>query len=124
MVLSLSIRALSGAGISSSCSNESVSNSITSKAAPKTLPSSNASTFSVFVNDQTSNTIKLTRVTGSLVNGVVLKGSLTNPSGRVVVTSTNPEFQPYTGDIMYEDNIVSVQRTDGQAESLKFVIQF
>ena len=87
-------------------------------------PSSNASTFSGFVNDQTSNTIKLTRVTGSLVNGVVLKGSLTNPSGRVVVTSTNPEFQPYTGDIMYEDNIVSVQRTDGQAESLKFVIQF
>ena len=87
-------------------------------------PSSNASTFGGFVNDQTSNTIKLTRVTGSLVNGAVLKGSLTNPSGRVVVTSTNPEFQPYTGDIMYEDNIVSVQRTDGQAESLKFVIQF
>ena len=87
-------------------------------------PSSSASTFGGFVNDQTSNTIKLTRVTGSLVNGAVLKGSLTNPSGRVVVTSTNPEFQPYTGDIMYEDNIVSVQRTDGQAESLKFVIQF
>jgi hypothetical protein len=87
-------------------------------------PSANASTFGGFVNDQTSNVIKLTRVTGSLLNGAVLKGSVTNPAGRAVVTSTNPEFEPYTGDIMYEENVVSVQRTDGQAENLKFVIQF
>ena len=87
-------------------------------------PSANASTFGGFVNDQTSNVIKLTRVTGSLLNGAVLKGSVTNPAGRAVVLSVNPEFEPYTGDIMYEENVVSVQRTDVQAENLKFVIQF
>jgi hypothetical protein len=36
----------------------------------------------------------------------------------------NPEFQPYTGDIMHVENIVKTERTDGQAEVLKFVVRF
>ena len=57
-------------------------------------------------------------------NPFSLKGTETNPVGRTVVSIKNPEFQPGTGDILYEENIVNVQRTDGQAESLKFVIRF
>jgi hypothetical protein len=86
--------------------------------------SNTSTTFGGFVHAQTSNEVRLTGVTGSISIGSVLKGTETNPSGRTIVTFSNPEFEPYTGDILYEENIVSVQRTDGQAESLKFVIQF
>ena len=86
--------------------------------------SNTSTTFGGFVHAQTSNEVRLTGVTGAISIGGVLKGTETNPSGRTVVVSSNPEFEPYTGDILYEENIVSVQRTDGQAESLKFVIQF
>lgn len=86
--------------------------------------SSTSPTFSGYVHAYSTNEVRLTNVRGSLSVGSPLKGTETNPSGRTVVTYNNPEFEPYTGDILYEENIVSVQRTDGQAESLKFVIRF
>ena len=83
------------------------------------------STFSGYVNAYTTNVVRLTRTKGTVsLGGVSLKGTETNPVGRTVVSIKNPEFQPGTGDILYEENIVNVQRTDGQAESLKFVIRF
>ena len=87
-------------------------------------PSSTSSTFSGYVHAYTANQIRLTKVKGAISVGSPLKGTETNPSGRTVVTYNDPEFEPYTGDILYGENIVSVQRTDGQAESLKFVIRF
>jgi len=87
-------------------------------------PSSTSPTFSGYVHAYTTNEVRLTKAKGSLSVGNPLKGTETNPSGRTVVTYSNPEFEPYTGDVLYEENIVSVQRTDGQAESLKFVIRF
>jgi hypothetical protein len=87
-------------------------------------PSSTSPTFSGYVHASSANQIRLTKVRGSISVGNPLKGTETNPSGRTVVTYSNPEFEPNTGDILYEENIVSVQRTDGQAESLKFVIRF
>lgn len=88
-------------------------------------PSANTSTFSGFVHAFTSNVIRLTKVKGSpSFGGLALKGTETNPVGRTIVSVKNPEFQPGTGDILYEENIVKTQRTDGQAESLKFVIRF
>ena len=86
--------------------------------------SSTSPTFSGYVHAYTTNEVRLTKAKGSLSVGNPLKGTETNPSGRTVVTYSNPEFEPYTGDVLYEENIVSVQRTDGQAESLKFVIRF
>lgn len=86
--------------------------------------SSNNSTFSGYVNDQTSSVVKLTNIKGSLSVGSPLFGTATNPTGRIVVTKTNPEFQPYTGDVIYAQNATKTQRTDGQAENLKFVISF
>ena len=84
----------------------------------------NSSTFSGYINDQTSSVVKLTNVKGSLANGAPLFGTATNPTGRIVVTKINPELQPYTGNIIYAENIMKTQRTDGQAENIKFVISF
>jgi hypothetical protein len=81
-------------------------------------------TFSGFVHAQTANEVRLTRVRGSISIGVTLKGTFTNQTGRAVVTLNTPEFEPYTGDVLYTENIVKTQRTDGQAENLKFVIRF
>jgi len=86
--------------------------------------SAETSTFSGYIHTYGTNIVQLTKVKGSLQIGSPLKGTETNPSGRTVVTVKNPEFEPYTGDILYEENIVSVERTDGQAENIKFVIQF
>jgi len=86
--------------------------------------SSSNPTFSGYVNSYTTNEVRLTKVKGTIAIGTPLKGTTTNPSGRTVVTSTPPEFQPYTGDILFAENIVKQQRTEGQAESLKFVVRF
>ena len=34
------------------------------------------------------------------------------------------EEKKYTGDIMYGENIVPVNRTPGQAENIRFVVKF
>jgi hypothetical protein len=86
--------------------------------------SANTATFSGFINDYNENEVRLTRIIGRPQVGVPLKGLNTNPTGRTVVSVINPEFQPYTGDILFVDNITKTQRTDGQAESLKFVVKF
>ena len=80
--------------------------------------------FSGYVNDFTSNEVRLTRISGRPQIGLPLKGVSSNPTGRTVVSFTNPEFQPYTGDILFVDNITKTQRIDGQAENLKFVVKF
>ena len=81
-------------------------------------------TFSGYVNNQGLNEVNLTKVKGTIAIGSPLKGTETNPSGRTVVTLTNPEFQPYTGDILFVENVPKIQRTEGQAENLKFVVRF
>jgi hypothetical protein len=86
--------------------------------------SAGTATFSGYIHAYDTNTVRLTKVKGDISVGSPLKGTETNPSGRTVVTTKNPEFEPYTGDILYEENIVSIERTDGQAENIKFVIQF
>lgn len=85
---------------------------------------STAPTFTGYVHAFTTNEVRLTRVTGTATVGQPLKGTVTNTSGRTVVNVVNPEYQPYTGDILYNENIVKTQRTDGQAENIRFVIRF
>lgn len=87
-------------------------------------PSASAATFSGYVNNQDSNIVRLSKVVGTPTVGVPLKGISTNPTGRAVVVVDNPEFEPYTGDILYVNNITKTQRTEGQAESIKFVVRF
>ena len=81
-------------------------------------------TFSGYVDTQTSNVVKLTNVRGIISVGSVLKGSSTNPTGRTVFSINYPEFEPYSGDVLYNENVEAVFREDGQAENIKFVVKF
>jgi len=81
-------------------------------------------TFSGIVESFTGNVIKLTNVKGTVSIGSVLKSSNTNPTGRTISSITNPEFQKYTGDILYNENITPISRSPGQAENIRFVVRF
>ena len=81
-------------------------------------------TFSGYVNTQTPSTINLTNVRGTISIGTVLKGVTTNPTGRTVFSIDYPEFEPYTGDIQYAENFTKIERNDGQAENIKFIVKF
>ena len=48
----------------------------------------------------------------------------TSGVSRTVVAQANPEFEPYSGDILYVENTQKVDRQDGQAENIRFVVQF
>lgn len=76
-----------------------------------------------YVIDQTESTVKLTGVRGIMLSGQNLSGA-NSLVQRTIVTVRNPEFQPYTGDILYADNFVAIDREEGQAEEIKFVLKF
>jgi len=79
--------------------------------------------FYGFVNSQSSNEVRLTKVVGDVLVGGTLIGG-TSGVNRTVIKRTDPEFEPYTGDIEYVENVTKIQRADGQAENVKFVIRF
>lgn len=85
--------------------------------------SANSAYFYGFVNAQSANEVRLTKVKGTITVGGLLIGANSGVN-RTVVKLTNPEFQPYTGDILYVENVEKVTRADGQAENVKFVIRF
>jgi hypothetical protein len=76
-----------------------------------------------FVYSQTASAVKITQVQGTFVVGLSLTGA-TSGASRTVVASTNPEFEPYSGDVLYVENIEKIEREDGQAENVRFIIQF
>jgi len=85
--------------------------------------SANSAYFYGFVNAQSSNEVRLTKVRGDITVGGLLIGANSGVT-RTVVKSANPEFEPYTGDILYVENVEKIERADGQAENIKFVIRF
>lgn len=85
--------------------------------------SANNAYFYGFLNEQSSNEVRLTKVRGDVVVGGTLIGA-TSGVNRTVVKKYDPEFEPYTGDIEYAENVTKIQRADGQAENIKFVIRF
>ena len=76
-----------------------------------------------FILDQTSTVIKLTNVKGTIATGVPFVGANSGVS-RLVVSVTNPEFEPYSGDLLYVENTNKITRADGQAENLKLIVRF
>jgi len=85
--------------------------------------SANNATFKGFINSQSTNIVRLTKVEGAVTLGGALIGANSSTS-RAVVKVDNPEFQPYSGDILYVENITKAQRAEGQAENIRFVIKF
>ena len=80
-------------------------------------------TFSGFVVDSLADRVKLTNVRGTPSVGRTLNG-VTSGVARFVVSYTEPEFQPYAGDIIYAENVSKVQRVDGQSENIRLVFKF
>lgn len=80
-------------------------------------------TFYGYVNSQNTNIVKLTNTYGFVSVGGLLFGANSSVS-RPVQSYTNPEFDPYSGQILYNKNIISVERSEGQAEEIKLVIHF
>lgn len=81
-------------------------------------------TFTGYVESFTSTVVNLTNVRGTISIGNVLKGTTTNPTGRTVSDIDYPEFEKYTGDVLYVENISPITRSPGQAENIKFVVRF
>ena len=75
------------------------------------------------VHAQSATSIRITRVQGSFSVGLPIVGQTSGVS-RIAVSKDNPEFEPYSGDVLYAENVTKIDREDGQAENIKFVIQF
>ena len=76
-----------------------------------------------YVYSQSATSAKITQITGTFTVGLSLVGATSGVS-RTIVASANPEFEPYSGDILYVENATKTDRQDGQSENIKFVIQF
>ena len=76
-----------------------------------------------FINSQTTNGVHLSKVQGNFITGLPLIGVGSGIS-RTVTAVKNPEFQPYTGDMLYIENTTKIDRADGQAENIKLVVSF
>lgn len=85
--------------------------------------SANNATAYGYVYSQTTTQVKITKVQGTFSVGLALVGASSGVS-RTVVAQENPEFEPYSGDILYVENATKTDRQDGQAENIRFVIQF
>jgi hypothetical protein len=118
--------------------NNTTANSVISQAKPLTIvpgtaynldeyvyqgtSANNAAAYG-YVYSQTINGVRLTKVQGTFSVGLALIGANSGIS-RTVVAVSNPEFEPYSGDILYVENATKTDREDGQAENIRFVIQF
>jgi hypothetical protein len=76
-----------------------------------------------FVSSQSSNELRVTKVKGTFLNGIPVVGASSGVS-RLLVSRQNPEFQPYSGDMLYTENDLSTQRFDGQAENIRLIVRF
>jgi hypothetical protein len=76
-----------------------------------------------FVVDQDANIIKISNKYGSFDVGAILTGANSGVQ-RIITASSNPELEPYTGDIVYTENVVKIDREDGQAENIKLIVRF
>ena len=79
--------------------------------------------FSGYLQSENGNILKVTKVKGTPSIGTAIVGG-TSASSRSLVSVKNPEFEPYSGAIIYMENNEKVERSDGQSEILKFVVRF
>lgn len=85
--------------------------------------SANNASFYGYVNAQTTNQVRLTKVHGTFTIGLPLVGG-TSGISRTATSVATPEFEPYTGTIIYTENVEKIDREDGQAENIKFVVKY
>ena len=56
-----------------------------------------------YITDQTATTAQVSKVKGTFTPGLIVTGA-TSGTSRTTTTITNPEFQPYSGEILYVTN--------------------
>ena len=86
--------------------------------------SASSTTAYGFVLDQTATQVRLTNVRGIFKTGFPLRGTSSGIADRLVISVQNPEFQPYSGDVIYTENAFKTQRSEGQAENIKLIVRF
>lgn len=72
--------------------------------------------------DSANNLIKLSNTTGK-PRAELLIGNTTT-AARFLSSITYPDWQPYSGKILYIDNIIPIERAADQAEDFKVVLNF
>lgn len=78
-----------------------------------------------FVLDEPKNDqVRLTNVRGKFRTGVPLRGASSGVVDRLVISVQEPEFEPYSGDILYTENAIKTTRAEGQAENIKLIVRF
>jgi hypothetical protein len=83
-----------------------------------------SSTFKGLVVDWNSgnNILQLTDTTG-IITSVILNGA-TSGASRFVESITEKELRPYSGNLLYVDNIVPIERAIDQTEDYKILLKF
>ena len=72
--------------------------------------------------DSSNNVIKLAQTEGTPTKDLLVGANTT--AARFVSSITPPTLQTRSGNLLYTDNIVAVQRADDQAEDYKIVLNF
>lgn len=72
--------------------------------------------------DSSNNIIKLAQTEGQPTKDLLVGANTT--AARFVSSIGSPSLQTRTGNLLYTDNIVAIQRADDQAEDYKIVLNF
>lgn len=83
-----------------------------------------AATFSAVVADfdSANSKIKLTNPRGTPRNDSLI--GVTSTARRYVNAIINPDFEPYSGKLLYKDNILPVERGSDQTDSFQIILKF
>lgn len=72
--------------------------------------------------DSANSYLKLSNVEGTPTSDVVI--GLTSGAVRFVSSVTNPTFEPFSGRLLYIDNVEAIQRDTDQTEDFKIILSF
>ena len=72
--------------------------------------------------DSSNNVIKLSETTGTPTKDLLVGANTT--ASRFVSFVDNPDIQPFTGKLLYTDNITPISRAIDQTEDFKIVLNF
>lgn len=72
--------------------------------------------------DPANNFIQLNNTIGSPINDSLIGDSST--ARRFVNSVTLPDFQPFTGRLLYKDNISPIERAEDQTDSFQIILKF
>lgn len=82
------------------------------------------STFSgkVIEWDSSNNKLRITNIRGTPTSELVI--GTVSTAGRFLSSVTYPDMQPYTGKLLYIDNVTPISRTIDQTEDFKIILRF